>query len=152
MKLIVAIVLAFSSFAFADSMAGVSKGETFGFYTTSGKITGTWGNKIYSIEIYQDEWRGTVGDKEFKLVFWNPDIEGTLPCGDVKFSQWSTELEGTVCSDSFTIVTGSQRRSDTLGFDTVVAALVADFPAPVQGLIREEFEWYRPGKQSSKQK
>ncbi len=140
----VCLTVAISPIAFADSMAGVSKGETYGFYTTSTKITGTWGDKSYTINIFKDEWNGEIGGKEFKLAFWNPDVEGNLPCGEVKMSQWSTELEGVVCGDSMTIVTGNQRRSDTLGYDLLVSALVSEFPLPVQGLIREEFDWFRP--------
>lgn len=144
MKLVVAALLAISPICFAESIAGFSKGETYGFYTTTEKITGTWGDKAFTINIFKDEWNGSIGGKEFKISFWNPDVEGNLPCGEVKMSQWTTELEGVICGDSLTIVTGNQRRSDTLGYDLLVSALVSEFPLPVQGLIRENFDWFRP--------
>ena len=100
----------------------------------------------YDIDFYTDEWKGSVGKNDFDLQFWTPDISGSLPCGEIKIGEWSTELEGVVCGDSFTVTTGNQKWSNELGYETVVAALVAEFPMPVQGMVREILDWNRPSK------
>lgn len=142
-KLILALILV-PTFAFASDMTGLWEKQSYDFSTYATDISGRWGDKTYQVDVWSHDLTGNIGDKKVDIMFWDADITGTLPCGQININVWSTQVDGILCGQHFSIITRDLKESKAVAYDTVVSALLAEFPLPAQGKIRHYLDVNHP--------